>query len=410
MFGQLPNLIRSSRHKLKMKQGASHVVGRDRYTDVLGRCLEGVQVRTGHCRLGYGDRGHGTKEEQGAVRPDCAQCRGRLYEFLPYSQALPAVSGYPVSPHPSLQPYGQSGDWSLIFNDEFQGVRPDGTGLDTSKWVTCYWYAEAGGTRGCGDDMAQSWYMPQNAVVSDGSLHLVSRWEPTVGTDGETYPYTSGMITSGRIGASGPAKFAYQYGYAEVRAKVPATKGFWPSFWSLAQAGDYNLLPLPEIDTVEILTYDPNTAYMTYHGPDGATLVPMQYSPPKGQANFSQDYHVFASEWSPGQVIWYIDGVERWRYEDSRIAAVPMYLLLTMGVGKPTSWAGAPDPTTQFPSEFQIDYVRVWQRPAGAAAEPPPPLQVRLVNDLAYYRWQYRAWQARVSAKLSELRSVRGTR
>ncbi|MFN8473408.1 MAG: glycoside hydrolase family 16 protein [Anaerolineae bacterium] len=340
-----------------------------------------------------------------AVRRGCIDCGATaLWPAVEAGGAPEAsVRSASSSPLPTRRD-GRTADWSLVFDDEFNGVLPDGTGLDTGKWVTCYWYAAGNGADGCGDEGAQSWYMPQNAVVSGGSLHLISRRETVTGTDGTTYPYTSGMITSGRIGSSGPAKFEFRYGYVEVRARVPATKGFWPSVWCLTQSGDYPFSPLPEIDIAELQTFDPGTVYMTYHGPDGANVLPQGYGAPANQPDFSGGYHIFAAEWSPGQVIWYVDGVERRRYDDPRIAAVPMHLLLTMGVGSLDSWAGGPDDSTQFPSEFQVDYVRVWQRSAGAAPEPPPPLLVSLQNDLAYYDTQFRELRGRVSAKLAALR------
>jgi beta-glucanase (GH16 family) len=66
-------------------------------------------------------------------------------------------------------------------------------------------------------------------------------------------------------------------------------------------------------------------------------------------------------DWQPNAIIWYVDGIERWRFtEASRISSEPMYLLLNLAVGG--DWAGPPDGDTGFPSYFEIDYVRVWER------------------------------------------------
>jgi beta-glucanase (GH16 family) len=37
-----------------------------------------------------------------------------------------------------------------------------------------------------------------------------------------------------------------------------------------------------------------------------------------------------------------------------------MYVLVNLAVGG--DWPGAPDDKTQFPSAFEVDYVRVYQR------------------------------------------------
>jgi beta-glucanase (GH16 family) len=39
----------------------------------------------------------------------------------------------------------------------------------------------------------------------------------------------------------------------------------------------------------------------------------------------------------------------------------PQFILLNLAVGG--SWPGAPDETTVFPQQMQVDYVRVYARP-----------------------------------------------
>ncbi|MBD2748108.1 hypothetical protein IC232_15535 [Microvirga sp. BT688] len=51
----------------------------------------------------------------------------------------------------------------------------------------------------------------------------------------------------------------------------------------------------------------------------------------------------------------------------------PMYLLASLTVGG--NWPGAPDETTQFPAEFQIDYIRAW-----ALDETPDVVVVRTIS------------------------------
>ena len=68
-------------------------------------------------------------------------------------------------------------------------------------------------------------------------------------------------------------------------------------------------------------------------------------------------------EWRPDAIIWYVDGVERNRFEGDYVAAEPLYLILNLQVGGNDSWSGPADATTVFPAYYDIDYVRVWQRP-----------------------------------------------
>ncbi|MEM6916175.1 MAG: family 16 glycosylhydrolase, partial [Verrucomicrobiota bacterium] len=62
--------------------------------------------------------------------------------------------------------------------------------------------------------------------------------------------------------------------------------------------------------------------------------------------------------WEPRRIQWFVDGILR--HESTReVPDVPMFLLVNLAVG---GWAEAPDQSTQFPADFEIDYVRVWQK------------------------------------------------
>ena len=74
--------------------------------------------------------------------------------------------------------------------------------------------------------------------------------------------------------------------------------------------------------------------------------------------DFSADWHVFAVDWRPGALVWYVDGVERWRLADAAVPSQPMYLLLNLAVGG--AQPGVPDGSKVFPAYYDVDYVRVW--------------------------------------------------
>ncbi|MEM9295928.1 MAG: family 16 glycosylhydrolase, partial [Planctomycetota bacterium] len=80
-------------------------------------------------------------------------------------------------------------------------------------------------------------------------------------------------------------------------------------------------------------------------------------------ANFQEGYHDYAVEWEVGVVSFYVDGVNFYTlYEpDVGIPGTPKSLIMNLAVGG--DYSGPPDWTTPFPSAFDIDYVRVWQRP-----------------------------------------------
>ena len=228
--------------------------------------------------------------------------------------------------------------WKLKFSDDFNG-----TSLDRKKWNTCYWWASSG----CklNGDMETQWYQPDEAIVQNGKLRLRAQQRSVNG-----YNYTSGMISS-------HDKYAFQYGYVEMRAKMPKGKGLWPAFWLIPQ--QRNVWP-PELDVMEYLGHDPKGVYLTVH-----------YKTDTGNGNsgtywsgpdFSARYHTFAMQWEPNRIIWYVDGVERKRYQVAEnIPAQLMHIVANLAVGP--AWTNTPpDSTTPFPSYYDIDYIKVWQR------------------------------------------------
>lgn len=253
-----------------------------------------------------------------------------------------------------LGPIARSGDWTLVFSDDFNGRT-----LDASNWTTCYWWQGHWATDGCSNEATGElqWYQPDNLLVSDGTLKIRAQKQKVLAVDVneevKTYHYTSGIITSGRevSDISVPSRFAFRYGYVEMKARVPRGRGLWPAFWLLPTHQDSR----PEIDVMEIKGQEPDSVRMSFHHPEDS--VGRYWS----GYDFSAGWHTFAIDWRPEAIVWYVNGVERWRYAMSGdIPATPMYLLINLAVGG--EWAGVPDASTVFPSYYEIDYVRVWQR------------------------------------------------
>jgi beta-glucanase (GH16 family) len=252
------------------------------------------------------------------------------------------------------QPLGRRGNWNLVFDDEFNE-----TTLDTTKWVPCFRW---GTNAGCDSSTTpQSWYLPSNVIVSNGTLKLKAQ-NRSVTENGTIYPYTSGMITTGPWDNTGSAaKFAFIYGYMEIRAKVPKGQGLWPAFWALPTDASWP----PEIDVSEILNGAGLTTYtnnMTYHYVDVTSDTHQSSSAGwTSPVDLASDFHVYAVDWEPDGIHWYVDGVERrTAFTDSKnITAKQMYLLVQLQAGG--SWPGSPDSRTPFPSVYEVDYIRVWQ-------------------------------------------------
>ena len=80
---------------------------------------------------------------------------------------------------------------------------------------------------------------------------------------------------------------------------------------------------------------------------------------------FGDGYHVYATQWGPNEIDFYVDGNLYWRVVPSMLPAGapwvfdhPFFLILNFAVGG--SWPGNPDGTSSWPQQMLVDYVRVY--------------------------------------------------
>ncbi len=159
--------------------------------------------------------------------------------------------------------------------------------------------------------------------------------------------YTSGIITT-------KFSFSQLYGVFEIRARMPAGRGFWPAFWLLPSDGGWP----PEIDVFEILGHDTATLYTTAHSQATGTHTAEGSEVPIPDS--SSGFHCYAVEWQKDEIRWYFDGVEVARKPAPEDMHKPMYMLANLGVGG--SWPGEPVSSTRFPGIFAIDFIRAYRR------------------------------------------------
>ena len=113
---------------------------------------------------------------------------------------------------------------------------------------------------------------------------------------------------------------------------------------------------------MEIVGHEPNKTNLGYHylddsGKHQASIL--RFMGP----DFSADRHVFAAAWEPGLIAWFVDGIQRYRVASKYVPSKPMHPIANLAVGGGTNnWVGAPDASTPFPSYYEVDYIRVWQR------------------------------------------------
>jgi len=202
---------------------------------------------------------------------------------------------------------------------------------------------------------------PENVRQDHGNLVLEAVKEDFQGADGIRRDFTSARVTTER-------RFSQKYGRFEARIQLPRGSGVWPAFWLLGE--DFRSAGWPacgEIDIMENVGKEPGTILGSLHGPgySGENPLTTAYALPRGR--FSDGFHVFAIEWEPNVIRFYVDGElfatktaadipagKRWVFDH------PFFILLNLAVGG--NLPGKPDNSTVFPQSMLVDYVRVYSR------------------------------------------------
>ncbi len=280
--------------------------------------------------------------------------------------------------------------WTLVWSDEFEGDR-----LDLSKWDFdvgngFFDYKSQSWVPGWGNEELQYYTREaDNLVVKDSLLTIRAIKEAIHGCG-----YTSARIKTRK--RDGTPLFAKTYGRFEIRARVPWGKGLWPALWMLPQEDRYGgWAASGEIDLMEIVGEKPTEVLNSIHfgsaGSQARALITHVHPLPDGST--VADWHVYAAEWLPGEIRFYVDGVHtstrnHWwscskTLDGQGVAATkaaelnpwpapfdqPFYLVMNVAVGG--NFPGAPNEQTRFPAELQVDYVRVYDRVGGYGAPKP---------------------------------------
>jgi beta-glucanase (GH16 family) len=231
---------------------------------------------------------------------------------------------------------------TLVFSDGFSGAT-----IDRSVWTFGIGFTN--------DNVHYYTDRTLNAQLSGGELQIIARKESYNG-----YAFTSALLQSKNA-------IAWRYGRMEARMKMPAGDGFVPAFWMMPADDRYGWWPCSgEIDIMEYPSTEVNKIYGTAHARAYSSFTG---SAPKSATLSVQDaasaFHVYAIEWSPDKIDYYVDqtkyhtvtndlgGAASWPFD------TPFYIILNLAVGG--GWVGTPGSSTVFPAMMEVDYVRVYQ-------------------------------------------------
>ncbi len=182
-------------------------------------------------------------------------------------------------------------------------------------------------------------------------------------------------------------KFSQKYGYFEARMKISNATGSFPAFWLHHQNQRSQGTARTEIDIMENLGHAPWYVYNSFHyftnvsttyGGDDHSIRPYPQGQISNGTDFSEDYHTYAVEWSPGYVQWFIDGQRVSEVWNSNVDREDLYIIMNLAIGG--NWTNYPtnsgglgrasndhfpndNDMNQFPNPaLEIDWVRAYRR------------------------------------------------
>jgi beta-glucanase (GH16 family) len=247
-------------------------------------------------------------------------------------------------------------DWKLVWADEFdRDGRPD----------PANWTYESGFVR----NQELQWYQPENAWCEGGFLIIEGRRERKKNpnfeagssswrTNREYAEYTSSSLTTLGIRS-------WCYGRFEMRGRIDTRPGIWPAFWTLGVDRRW-----PANGEVDIMEYYRGTllANLIWAGPRGTT----SFTRRKPIASFddpqwSDKFHLWRMDWDENRMVITVDGEtlndadlnQTFNPDGFNPYRQPHRILLNLAIG---GAAGGDPSATEFPSRFEVDYVRIYQK------------------------------------------------
>lgn len=251
--------------------------------------------------------------------------------------------------------------YQMVWQDEFDCKQK----VDESDWNY---------ERGFRRNFEAQWYKSDNVNCRNGILEIEAKREVVdnpfydASSDNWRKQRKQAFYTSGSINTKG--KHSWKYGRFEIRVRIKTQDGLWPAIWFLGDEGTWPTrgeIDLMEYYQGQILA---NAAWAKADSKKpfwNSVKIPMSHF---NDRHWDKKFHLWRMDWDQNFIHMYLDGELLNRIDLSQAInppgklpkepfQQPHYLLLNLAIG---GNAGG-DPThTFFPTKYEIDYVRVYQK------------------------------------------------
>lgn len=245
----------------------------------------------------------------------------------------------------------------LVWHDEF-----DEGAINCDKW--CFFRTMSTDDR--------IYYNGKETVrVEDGQLHMQAHR-----TEDPKFPFalSEGFTTKFTMN--------WKYGYLEMRAKIPFRHGAWPSFWALSSTVFQKTSWICESDIFEVFSNEKEIASAVHKwGYSKHASIEAGHYVFENHENLNDEYHVYGYEWTPEYMAFFVDGQEYTRvpidpvkgnfgadvidgtsaFHDFQFIIMNNEMFTEGSAWKPDGWAMTDE--DQFPIDYYIDWVRLYQNP-----------------------------------------------
>lgn len=275
-------------------------------------------------------------------------------------------------------------NFKMVFQDEFDSLGVDSINKwSRNDWHSQWWrYTYDSQCYTFLDHRTNSLHNLSFDTTGTGKITLIAKKENTPlyysVTDGCVTPDTSGLHP---FSYTTPAMFEsyrkFKYGYFEIRCKIPyidtanyTIRGIGPNFWlyrGIAGGTPY----WSEIDVFEFYNKKIINPPTTYKSPffascshfqrcENTDICPHWGASSTKYLNNTGNYHKYAAWWSPDKIEYYYDDQLFYTTIQKQDSMAAQAIILDINIFS-NDTALSPVPSSLFPFNYDIDYVKVYQ-------------------------------------------------